>query len=130
LELFISFFSLAAPAAHASTDLSCGSVSHHHEVYPQYLWNTAAGGDVERSRKRPGRKAGAVRFHSSFTPQIQREREFGPFPILNPTFLSGKQRSPNRIWFVCDHRQEGSSGAAGNSSPMLPMFQGPFAQTE
>ena len=46
------------------------------------------------------------------------------------TFLSGKQRAPNCIRFACDHRQEGSSGAAGNSSPMLPMFQGPFAQTE
>jgi hypothetical protein len=43
---------------------------------------------------------------------------------------SGKQRTPNRVRFTCDYCQEGPSGAAGDSPPMLPMFQGSFAQTE
>ena len=43
---------------------------------------------------------------------------------------SGKQCTPNRVRFTCDYCQEGPSGAAGDSPPMLPMFQGSFAQTE
>jgi hypothetical protein len=44
--------------------------------------------------------------------------------------LLGKQRATNRVRFTRDYCQERPSGPTGDSSAMLPMFQGPFAQTE